>query len=145
MMRSHPGRQCGCVAQLARACGSYPQCQRFDSTHSHHILPGFPVRAGEDTRPDGQEVKTPPFHGGITGSIPVRVTIFGHVAQLVRAPASHAGGRWFESIRAHQKNPHTLLGVWIFFFWRPRRRRKSWTSPQANVHESQSHGWCLVF
>ena len=26
------------------------------------------------SRPGGQEVKTPPFHGGNTGSIPVRVT-----------------------------------------------------------------------
>ena len=26
---------------------------------------------------------------------------YGHVAQLVRAPASHAGGRWFESSSLH--------------------------------------------
>ena len=30
-----------------------------------------------------------------------RATDFGRVAQLVRAPASHAGGRRFESCRAH--------------------------------------------
>ena len=32
----------------------------------------------------GQAVKTPPFHGGNTGSIPVRVTtkIYGRIAQL---------------------------------------------------------------
>ena len=40
-------------------------------------------------RPGGQAVKTPPFHGGNTGSIPVRVTTFflsrsyGGVAQPV--------------------------------------------------------------
>ena len=28
------------------------------------------------TRPRGQEVKTSPFHGGNTGSIPVGVTLF---------------------------------------------------------------------
>ena len=37
----------GGIAQLARVLGSYPI---------------------------GQAVKTPPFHGGIMGSIPVRVT-----------------------------------------------------------------------
>ena len=29
-----------------------------------------------DTRPGGQEVKTSPFHGGNTGSIPVRVIFY---------------------------------------------------------------------
>ncbi len=33
-------------------------------------------------RPLGQAVKTPPFHGGNTGSNPVGVTIFGGLAQL---------------------------------------------------------------
>ena len=51
----------GYIAQLARALGSYPGCQRFKSVCSHQ-------------RPVGQVVKTPPFHGGIMGSNPVRVT-----------------------------------------------------------------------
>ena len=29
----------GCIAQLARACGSYPQCHWFESNYSHHIRP----------------------------------------------------------------------------------------------------------
>ena len=38
---------------------------------------------------------------GILGST------YGGLAQLVRAPASHAGGRWFESISLHQlRNSH---------------------------------------
>ena len=32
--------------------------------------------------PVGQAVKTPPFHGGIPGSIPGRVTTYGRLAQL---------------------------------------------------------------
>ena len=47
---------------MARAFGSYPKCRRFKSYFRYHIWPG------------GQAVKTPPFHGGNTGSIPVRVT-----------------------------------------------------------------------
>ena len=77
--------------------------------------------------PVGQAVKTPPFHGGIGGSIPPPVTIwalssagrasalqaecqrfdpvsahhfsikYGPVVQLVRMPPCHGGGRGFES------------------------------------------------
>ena len=37
----------------------------------------------QKTRPLGQAVKTPPFHGGNRGSIPLGVTIkFGSIAQL---------------------------------------------------------------
>ena len=83
----------------------------------------------------GQAVKTPPFHGGnrgsiplgvticgriaqlgehlpykqrVTGSIPVVTTTYGPVAQLVRVPACHAGGRGFESLLGR----HTLL-AWL--------------------------------
>ena len=56
----------GGIAQLARAFGSYPECRWFESNCRYQFWPG------------GQEVKTPPFHGGNTGSIPVRVTIKKH-------------------------------------------------------------------
>ena len=56
-------RQNGGIAQLARAFGSYPKCRWFKSDYRYHL------------RPVGQAVKTPPFHGGNMGSIPVRVTI----------------------------------------------------------------------
>ena len=52
----------GGIAQLARVLGSYPIGRRFESHYRYHK---WPV---------GQEVKTPPFHGGITSSILVRVT-----------------------------------------------------------------------
>ena len=47
---------------MARALGSYPICRRFKSYYRYQIRPG------------GQAVKTPPFHGGNTSSILVRVT-----------------------------------------------------------------------
>ena len=113
----------GGIAQLARACGSYPQCRRFKSVFRYQIWP------------HGQAVKTPPFHGGIPGSNPGGVTIifiyymFGRIAQLgehlpykqgvigsspiaptkhglvvqlVRMLACHARGRGFESLPGRQ-------------------------------------------
>ncbi len=53
--------QCGGIAQLARATGSYPVGHGFKSNSRYQ-------------RPVGQAVKTPPFHGGNGGSIPPRVT-----------------------------------------------------------------------
>ena len=38
----------------------------------------------------------------------------GRLAQLVRAPASHAGGRWFESSIAHHESGRSRApGGWI--------------------------------
>ena len=77
-------------------------------------------------RPVGQVVKTRPFHGCNMGSSPVRVTtsairkrdcrINGGLAQLVRAPASHAGGHWFESSSLHQKVPDFVRNQELFLF-----------------------------
>ena len=53
--------------------------------------------------PGGQAVKTPPFHGGNTGSIPVRVTTYAPVAQLDRVFGYEPKGRGFESLSAYQK------------------------------------------
>ena len=76
---------------MARAFGSYPKCHRFESSYRYHIQ-GFAescevpaaIAAGVKLRqysakpciirPDGQAVKTSPFHGGNPGSIPGRVT-----------------------------------------------------------------------
>ena len=64
--------------------------------------------------PVGQVVKTRPFHGCNMGSNPVRVTTVGGLAQLVRAPASHAGGHWFESSSLHQKVPDFVRNQELF-------------------------------
>ena len=56
--------------------------------------------------PVGQAVKTPPFHGGNTGSSPVRVTTWRH-SSAGRALASHARGHRFEFCCLHQ-NPEAL-------------------------------------
>ncbi len=56
------------------------------------------------TWPVGQVVKTPPFHGGIMGSNPVRVIFFGGLAQLgERLPYKQrvTGSSPVTSIRSH--------------------------------------------
>ena len=87
-------------------------------------LAGHPL--SKQRRPVGQVVKTRPFHGCNMGSSPVRVTtsairkrdcrINGGLAQLVRAPASHAGGHWFESSSLHQKVPDFVRNQELFLF-----------------------------
>ena len=47
---------------------------------------------------------------------PSRVAEYGGLAQLVRAPASHAGGHWFESSSLHQKVPDFVRNQELFLF-----------------------------
>ena len=72
MYNSNCSFENGGIAQLARACGSYPQCPRFESRCRYHKRRS--INTAPFIRPVGQAVKTPPFHGGNMGSIPVRVT-----------------------------------------------------------------------
>ena len=51
-------------------------------------------------RPLGQAVKTPPFHGGNTGSNPVGVTIW-RISSAGRASALQAEGRRFDPVILH--------------------------------------------
>ena len=130
----------GGVAQLARALGSYPGCHRFKSSRRYHELNAARSRATVDCaafsspiwlldrrrgiwsllrrRPGGQAVKTPPFHGGNTGSSPVRVTIFSiwRLSSAGRALASHARGHRFEFCSLHQKEGHAERRVLLFGF-----------------------------
>ena len=82
----------GCVAQLARATGSYPVGRWFKSCRSHF----WPV---------GQAAKTTPFHGVIMGSIPVRVTI-----QRSRKQRNIAVSEFF----FYSENPLCSLSVLYF-------------------------------
>ena len=75
----------GGVAQLARAFGSYPKCHRFKSSRRYQGLFSGPAWRV------GQAAKTPPFHGGNTGSIPVRVTTAGGIAPVSLWRLSSAG------------------------------------------------------
>ena len=70
---------------MARAFGSYPNCRWFKSDCRYHFKPEalryFYSSAASNLFlthkliwPGGQAVKTPPFHGGNTSSILVRVT-----------------------------------------------------------------------
>jgi hypothetical protein len=52
--------------------------------------------------PLGQAVKTPPFHGGNTGSNPVGVTIW-RISSAGRASALQAEGRRFDPVILHHK------------------------------------------
>ena len=51
--------------------------------------------------PRGQAVKTPPFHGGNTGSSPVGVIILWRISSAGRASALQAEGRRFEPVILH--------------------------------------------
>ena len=51
---------------------------------------------------------------------------FGGLAQLVRAPASHAGGHWFESSSLHQKVPDFVRNQELFLFMLSNRDAAFW-------------------
>ena len=46
-----------------------------------------------------------PYKQRVIGSIPIVPTIYGPVAQLVRVPACHAGGRGFKSLLGRHFRP----------------------------------------
>lgn len=51
-----------------------------------------------------QRIERSPAEAEVVGSNPAKRAILGRLAQLVRAPALHAGGHWFESITAHHSD-----------------------------------------
>ena len=83
---------------MARASGSYPECHRFESSRRYHRgAHGAPEPYG----PLVKWLRHRPFTAVTWVRIPYG-SPDGGLAQQVRAPASHAGGHWFESSSLHQ-------------------------------------------
>ncbi len=73
---------CGAIGELSELA----EGARLEIVYTSQAYQGFESLALRhriyNIWPVGQVVKTPPFHGGNTGSNPVRVTTFGGLAQL---------------------------------------------------------------
>ncbi len=111
--RSVVGSNPTCGANL-ESCPSWSKehdwksCRRLKAVSRVRIPHSPPVKVAW---PVGQVVKTPPFHGGNTGSNPVRVTIFyfkiliqWRISSAGRAPALQARGRRFDPVILHHIN-----------------------------------------
>ena len=113
-------RHYGGIAQLARARGSYPRCHWFKSSCRYQQNTDF-FRFHIDKRPGGQAVKTPPFHGGNTGSSPVRVTtffrrVYGGIAQPVERPPHTRKVTDSSSVVSTKRKSATPIGVALFLY-----------------------------
>ncbi len=62
--------------------------------------------------------------------------LFGSVAQLVRALASHARGRGFEPLRSHQLSANFDMGLPIFFYPSTFNLDACYTGEQKSVNLS---------
>ena len=83
-------------------------------------------------RPLGQAVKTPPFHGGNRGSIPLGVTNLWSHSSAGRAPALQAGGHRFEPCCDHHKDGSVAQLVRVLACHARGRGFESLLSRQAN-------------
>ena len=101
---------------MARALGSYPKGRGFKSNFRYHD------NLGCHAWPGGQAAKTPPFHGGNTGSIPVRVTtkkqtimsaFFLFIVSMCGYPSS---SQRFDSCPKKSKLFRKLKLIRIYFF-----------------------------
>ena len=71
-------------------------------TVNQGVVGSSPTRGA--TWPVGQAVKTPPFHGGIGGSIPPPVTKLRALSSAGRASALQAECQRFDPVSAHHVN-----------------------------------------
>ena len=70
---------------------------------------------GHHIWPVGQAVKTPPFHGGIGGSIPPPVTKLRALSSAGRASALQAECQRFDPVSAHHVNSALHVNGVLFF------------------------------
>ena len=83
-------------------------------TVNQGVVGSSPTRGA--TWPVGQAVKTPPFHGGIGGSIPPPVTIRA-LSSAGRASALQAECQRFDPVSAHHEIQHfNLVGVLFYLY-----------------------------
>ena len=94
------------------SCPSWPKEHDWKSCRRVKLSQGFESLTLRFRKqwPVGQAVKTPPFHGGNTGSIPVRVIInFWRFSSAGRASALQAGCQRFDPVNLH----YNLVLVWF--------------------------------
>ena len=128
----------GGIAQLARAFGSYPKCRWFKSDCRYQFGPVVkrlrhrPFTAVTRVRfSSGSPKKTDPQMRPVVSSVGF---LFGRIAQLVRAFASHARGHGFESPCVHHKSTVILIELrWTFSM--PEKRLKSRLLPFLSINE----------
>ena len=84
------------------------------SAVNRSVVGSSPTRGANFIWPVGQAVKTPPFHGGIPGSIPGRVTIW-TISSAGRAPALQAGCRQFDPVIVHQRKRLSSDGRFLLY------------------------------
>ena len=121
---------------MARASGSYPEGHWFKSNYRYHSL--WPV---------GQAVKTPPFHGGNTSSILVRVTTR-KFSSAGRASALQAEGHRFEPCNFHQINHLIYSGGFLFAFGAAQaitNRQQGRRFEPCNFHHKRLHKMWSLF
>lgn len=106
------GQECGGIAQLARASGSYPAGRRFKSHCRYHFFGPLVKRLRHRPFTAGSWVRFP--YGSPTPPLSMG-DFLGGIAQLVRALASHARGHWFD--------PSCLHHQFHMRMWRNRQTR----------------------
>ena len=107
---------------------SAPQCNSPIVQPVEHLTVNQGVVGSSPTRgatwPVGQAVKTPPFHGGIGGSIPPPVTIRA-LSSAGRASALQAECQRFDPVSAHHVKSAVFERRLLFLFLHTKKRQSS--------------------
>ena len=102
----------GGIAQLARACGSYPQCPRFKSRCRYQNNNGHSSDSIWRNGPVVKRLRLRPFTAATrvrvpSGSPPIFSRSIWRHSSAGRASASHAEGHRFEFCCLHHAKNHT--------------------------------------